>query len=155
MMPTRTRSRRVPRAVAVIALLAATLFLVLTSCPSQRDGIPGRLATAKEETQSAARSGAMSIQLWLERRSTRQLACVQLADARDEITKAFKGVATLTPDSAVDLRRQAELTSMMTSLIDDLNTAAMAVRTPAGQPDVRELRQRLLTRVDTLEREYR
>ena len=155
MTPTRTKSRRMVRAAAVIVVIVAALLFVLTSCPSQRDGIPGRLATAKEQIQSAARSGALSLQLWLDHRSTRQLTSVQLADARDEVAKAYKGVATLKADSPVDLHRQVQLTTTMTSLINDLNTANMAVGAAAGQSHLRTLQQRLLGRVDALEREYR
>ena len=64
------------RVLIGMLVLVALLALVLTSCPSNRDGMPGQLATAKEETQSAARSGALALQLWAQHRSTRDLtAC--------------------------------------------------------------------------------
>lgn len=139
----------------MVAVLAAAVMFVLTSCPSQRDGLPGQLASAKDETQAAARSAALSLQLWLDGRSTRQLTSVQLADARDEIVKAFKGVATLQADDPADAHRQAQVTAAMSAVIEDLNAANLAVRAARGDPDPRTLRRDLLDRVDALEREYR
>ena len=81
------------RVLTGMVVLVAVLALVLTSCPSNRDGMPGQLATAKEETQSAARSAALALQLWAQHRSTRDLTCVQLADARDEIGQGLPAVS--------------------------------------------------------------
>ena len=39
------------RAAAVVVVVIALPLLILTSCPANRDGMPGRLAAAKEETQ--------------------------------------------------------------------------------------------------------
>ena len=94
------------RVLIGMLVLVALLALVLTSCPSNRDGMPGQLAAAKEESQSAARSGALALQLWAQHRSTRDLTCVQLADARDEIVKAYGGIATLKAEDPADLGRQ-------------------------------------------------
>jgi hypothetical protein len=131
------------------------LTFILTSCPSQRDGMSGQLATAKEETQAAARSGALGLQLWAQRRSTRNLTSVQLADARDEVVKAYATIASLEAENRVDLGRQSMLTRTMTGLIDVLDDANAAVRAMPGQPDPRALRQSLLDVADALERDYR
>ncbi|MCW2557288.1 MAG: hypothetical protein JWP55_1252 [Mycobacterium sp.] len=140
---------------AGMLLIAAALALVLTSCPSNRDGMPGQLATAKEDTQSAARSAALALQMWAQHTSTRNLTCVQLADARDEVVKAYRGIATLKAEDPVDLGRQAMLTRAMTDVVDTLAGANAAVRAlPAGL-DPRTLGQRLVDEADALERDYR
>jgi hypothetical protein len=61
--------------------LIVGLGLLLTRCPSNRDGMPGQLAQAMEETSAAARSGALALDLWVQHRSTSQLASVQISDA--------------------------------------------------------------------------
>jgi hypothetical protein len=142
------------RVLTGLLVLVAVLALVLTSCPSNRDGMPGQLATAKEETQSAARSAALALQLWAQHRSTRDLTCVQLADARDEIVKAYGGIATLKAEDPVDLGRQAMLAHTMTDLIGALNDANAAVRALPGRPDPQALGQQLLAGADALERNY-
>ena len=142
------------RAAAVVLILGAALAFVLTSCPSNRDGMPGQLANAKDETQSAARSGAMALQLWVLHRSTRDLTAVQLADARDEVVKAYQGIAVLKAEDPADLSRQVLLTNSMTEVITALNDANAAVRALSAQPDPTALRQRLLDGADALERMY-
>jgi hypothetical protein len=149
------RRRSVLRIITGLLVLLAVLAFILTSCPSNRDGMPGQLATAKDETQSAARSAALSLQLWQEDRSTRDLTSVQMADARDEIVKAYGGIATLKAEDPVDLARQRLLTRSMTELVATLNAANAAVRALPGQSDPRSLRQRLLDGADALERDYR
>ncbi|MCU1699176.1 MAG: hypothetical protein JWR34_5239 [Mycobacterium sp.] len=146
------RSRRSLRVLAVVLVLAAALAFVLTSCPSNRDGMPGQLATAKEDTQSAARSAALALQMWVQHRSTQQLTCVQLSDARDEVVKAYQGIATLKAEDPADLGRQALLTRTMTELIRTLNDANAAVRALPGQPDLRTLGRQLVEGADALER---
>ncbi|MGV0792717.1 hypothetical protein [Mycolicibacterium sp. XJ1819] len=141
-------------AVAVILMVGA-LALVLTSCPSSRDGMPGQLATAKEETDSAARSGALALDLWLQRRSTRNLAAVALSDARDQIAQSFSGIAVLRAEDPQDVHRQSLLTETMTVLIGQLNAANAAVRAVGGQPDARQLRQSMLDTIDRLDADYR
>lgn len=143
------------RVTSAAAVLLATLFFILTSCPANRDGMPGRLASAKDEAQSAARSAALALQLWTDHRSTRQLASVQLADARDEVVKAHQGIAVLAAHDPVDVQRQALLAQTMTELINDLNAAAAALRALPGQPDPRQVRQHLLDVSAALESEYR
>jgi len=149
------RSRRALRVLTGMLGLAAALAFVLTSCPSNRDGMPGQLATAKDDTQSAARSAALALQMWTQHRSTRDLTCVQLADARDEVVKAYRGIATLKAENPTDLGRQAMLTRAMTNVIDTLNEANAAVRALPGRPDPRNLGQRLVDGADALERDYR
>jgi hypothetical protein len=149
------RSRRPLRVLAVLLALAAALAFVLTSCPSNRDGMPGQLATAKEDTQSAARSAALALQMWAQHRSTQALTTVQLSDARDEVVKAYQGIATLKAEDPADLGRQALLTRTMTELIRTLNDANAAVRSLPGQPDPRTLGRQLAEGADALERGYR
>ncbi len=96
--PVSTWTSRAPgliRAVVVVVVVAALPLLILTSCPANRDGMPGGLAAAMQETAAAVRSGALALQLWTQDRSTRQLVNVQLTDARDEVTKAYQGIAEL------------------------------------------------------------
>ncbi|KWX64266.1 hypothetical protein [Mycobacterium sp. NAZ190054] len=143
------------RVAAVLVLMAGALALVLTSCPGNRDGMPGQLATAKEETESAARSGALALDLWMQRRSTRNLTAVQLSDARDQIAQSYSGIAVLKAEDPQDLRRQSLLAETMTVLIGQLNAANAAVRAVDGQPDAHQLRQSILDVVDRLAADYR
>lgn len=143
------------RALLGLVALTAILAFVLTSCPSNRDGMPGQLAAAKEETQSAARSAALALQLWSQGRSTRQLAAVQLADARDEVVKAYQGITVLKAENSVDLDRQSLLARSMTATVDTLNHANGAVRELPGHADAATLRQQLLAGADQLEHDYR
>ena len=73
-----------------------------------------------EETTAAARSGALALDLWIQRRSTAQLTSVQLSDARDEVVKAYKGIAELKAEDPVDIERQR----MLTGVDDDDRRAA-------------------------------
>jgi cytochrome c-type biogenesis protein CcmE len=91
------------RAVLLLVLVVVGLGLLLTRCPANRDGMPGQLAQAMEETTAAARSGALALDLWMQQRSTTQLASVQISDARHEVTKAYKGIADLRAEDAIDL----------------------------------------------------
>lgn len=142
------------RTATLLVLLGAVVTFVLTSCPANRDGMPGQLATAKEETQSASRSAAAALDLWARGRSTRQLVGVQLADARDEVAKAYEGIAVLKAEDPVDVQRQAMLAEAMTSAITVLNQANAAVRgLPTGDPV--QLGRSLLENADALERDYR
>ena len=65
-----------------------------------------------EETSAAARSGALSLELWSQRRSTAQLTSVQLSDAREEVVKAYQGIADLRAEDPADIGRQAMLTAV-------------------------------------------
>ncbi len=96
------------RAAAAVVVVIVLPLLILTGCPANRDGMPGRLAAAMEETVAAARSGVLALQLWTQDRSTRQLVNVQLTDARDEVTKAYQGIAELRAEDPADVRRQAD-----------------------------------------------
>lgn len=148
-------SRRQVRLALLPLALAGVLLFVLTSCPSNRDGMPGRLASAMEETLSAARSGAMAIDLWQRGRSTGQLASVQLSDARDEVTSGYEGISVLRAEDPHDLARQTLLIRTMTTIIATLNESNAAVRMPAGGGEPAELRSALLQAAATLERDYR
>jgi hypothetical protein len=141
--------------VAGLLVIAGVIAFVLTSCPSNRDGMSGQLATAKDETQSAARTAALALDIWTQHRSTRNLVAVQMADARDEIVKSYSSIATLKADNPADLGRQGLLTHAMTDLIGTLSDANAAVRALPGQPDPQAMRQRLVDGADALDRDYR
>jgi hypothetical protein len=98
--------------LAALVALTALFGFILTSCPSNRDGMPGQLASAKAEVESACRSGILALDLWRDGRSTKQQASVQLGDARDEVVKAHKGISTLTAEDPADLGRQQLLTAL-------------------------------------------
>jgi hypothetical protein len=143
------------RAIVVIALIVVGLGLLLTRCPSNRDGMPGQLAQSMEQTTTAARTGAMALNMWIGRRSTSQLASVQLSDARDEVLKAYKGIADLSAQDPVDIRRQRMLTESMTTIIGQLNAAAATIRHITSEPTVEKARGDLMASADALESEYR
>jgi hypothetical protein len=149
------RSRRILRGLVVAVVLAAILVFSLTSCPSNRDGTSSQLSTAKEETQSTARSAALALELWGQHRSTRNLTSVQLSDARDEMVKAYQDVASLTAESYADLGRQNMLIQTMAGLIGTLNDAGAAVRGVSPASDPKALGQHLAESADTPERDYR
>ena len=117
-------------------------------------GMPGQLASAKDEVESACRSGSLALELWRDGRSTEQLASVQLADARDDVVKAYKGIATLAAEDPADFARQQFLTATMTSIITELNAADAVVRSLVDDPPD-AVQQRLVEAADALEREYR
>lgn len=148
------RSKRV-RAVVVLAVMLVGLGLLVTRCPANRDGMPGQLARAMEQTAAAARSGALALDLWLQDRSTSQLITVQLSDARDEVADAYQGIADLRADDPVDVGRQRLLTGSMNAIIGQLNAASAAVRGLPGQPAPRRARADLLASADALEAGYR
>jgi hypothetical protein len=89
----------------LIVLFIVGLGLLLTRCPSNRDGMPGQLAQSMDETTTAGRTGALALDMWIGHRSTAQLTSVQLSDARDEVLKAYKGIADLRADDPVDIGR--------------------------------------------------
>lgn len=151
----RTTARGVLKLSVLPVVLAAALLLILTSCPSNRDGMPGRLATAKEETQSAARSGALAIDVWLRGRSTDRLVRVQLSDARDEVSTSYEGVSTLRAEDPADLARQTLLLQSMTDILTTLNRSHAAIRGLPDTTDAVTLRAALLMAADRLERDYR
>lgn len=148
------RTRRV-RAVVLTALMIAALGLLLTRCPANRDGMPGQLASAMEETVSAARSGAMALDLRLKDRSTPQLASVQISDARSDVVKAYQGIAELKADDPADIVRQKLLTESMTKIIGQLNAASATLRDITASPDLGRLRAELVEAADALETGYR
>ena len=146
--------RAARRPLAALVALTALFGFILTSCPNNRDGMPGQLASAKAEVESACRSGILALDLWRDGRSTEQLVSVQLGDARDEVVKAYKGIATLTAEDPADLGRQQFLTASMTTIIARLNAATAVVQSLIDDhPDA--VHQRLVEAADALERDYR
>ena len=148
-------SPRRMRTALLAVLLIVALGLLLARCPANRDGMSGQLAQAMDETVGAARSGAYAIDLRMRDRSTPQLASVQIADARDEVVKAYKGVADLRADDPADLDRQRMLTEAMTTMIGQHNTASARVREVATAPQLSALRGQLVASADALEAGYR
>jgi hypothetical protein len=143
------------RAIVVLAVILVGVGLLLTQCPSNRDGMPGQLAQSMDETVTAARSGALALDLWLARRSTNQLTSVQLSDARDEVVKAYKGIAELKAEDPVDVGRQRMLTESMTSVISHLNAASSTLRNITREPALEKTRDDLRAAADALESGYR
>jgi hypothetical protein len=143
------------RMIVTFAVFIVGLGLLLTQCPANRDGMPGQLAQAMDETTVAARSGAMALDLWIQRRSTAQLTSVQLSDARDEVVKAYKGIAELKAEDPVDIGRQRMLTESMTAVITQLNAAAATIRHVTREPPADKARDDLLASADALESGYR
>jgi hypothetical protein len=143
------------RTLTLLAVFIVALGLLLTQCPSNRDGTPGQLAQSMDETVTAARSGALAIDLWLQRRSTNQLTSVQISDARDEVVKAYEGIAELKAEDPVDIRRQRMLTQSMTEIIGQLNAASATLRTVTSEPRLDAARAGLLASADVLESGYR
>ncbi len=117
--------------------------------------MPGQLAQAMEETTAAARSGVLALDVWMQQRSTTQLASVQISDARDEVTKAYKGIADLKAEDPIDLGRQRMLTEAMTAIIGQLNAASAALRDILGEPTVEAVRAELEKLSHELETGYR
>ena len=143
------------RAVFLLVVVVIGLALLLTRCPANRDSMPGQLAQAMEETTAAARSGVMALDLWTQQRSTTQLASVQISDARDEVTKAYKGIADLRAEDPIDLGRQRMLTDSMTAIIGQLNAASAALRGIIGEPSAPAVRAELARLSHELETGYR
>jgi cytochrome c-type biogenesis protein CcmE len=143
------------RALAPLAVIILGLGLLLTQCPANRDGMPGQLANSMDETVTAARSGALALDLWIQQRSTNQLTSVQLTDARDEVVKAYKGIADLRAEDPVDIRRQRMLTEAMTSIVGQLNAAAGTIRHITADPAPEKARDDLRASADALESGYR
>ena len=143
------------RGVVLLALVIVGTGLLLTRCPANRDGMPGQLAQAMSETKSAARSGATALDMWMRGRSTTQLTSVQLSDARDEVIKAYEGIAELRAEDPVDIGRQKMLTESMTTIIGTLNSASATVRGVGSEPPAGRARNDLLAAAAKLETGYR
>jgi methylaspartate ammonia-lyase len=143
------------RSLAPLAVIILGLGLLLTQCPANRDGMPGQLANSMDETVTAARSGALALDLWIQQRSTNQLTSVQLTDARDEVVKAYKGIADLRAEDPVDIGRQRMLTEAMTSIVGQLNAAAGTIRHITADPAPDKARDDLRASADALESGYR
>lgn len=142
--------RRVVRITVVLVAVAAFIAFALTSCPGQRDGVPGQLASAAGEAESGTRSAALALTLWEQHRSTRSLLSVQLADARDEVASAANGLSELRPRQPAELDGQRHLTTVMATVLVDLDTAVAGARELPGQPEPESLTQRLLAAADVL-----
>jgi hypothetical protein len=151
---TRERLDRL-RKVLPLALVLIVLGLLMTRCPANRDGMPGQLAQAMKETTAAARSSALTLSEWIDHRSTKQLTSVALSDSRDEVVKAYKGIAELRAADPVDIGRQRMLTEAMTSIIGQLNAASATVRNVTSVPAAHRVRDDLLKSAQTLESQYR
>jgi hypothetical protein len=148
------RRRRLRTALLLIAVLVGT-GLLLTRCPANRDGMPGQLAQAMKESTAAARSGAMALDLWLDDRSTVRLTSVGVSDARDEVVKAYEGIAKLRADDPVDVQRQRMLTASMTTIIGQLNAASAMIRGVTSAPTTERARDELIASAKALESGYR
>jgi hypothetical protein len=138
------------RTIAVLLVILVALGVLLHGCPSFRDGMAGQLARAQDESESATESGILALDLWRARKSTNQLAAVQLADARDEVTKSHKGIAELTATHDDDLRQQQALLGAMTEALAALNTAAAVVHGVDTQTSPDAARQRLTEAAEKL-----
>ena|SRR5437763_11756804 len=143
------------RPMALLGAFLVSLGLLLTQCPSNRDGMAGQLAQSKDETVTAARSAALALDLWIKQRSTNQLASVQISDARDEVVKAYKGIADLEAEDPADVHRQRMLTESMTSIIGQLNAASATVRSITQEPAPEKARDDLAAAAGALEGGYR
>jgi hypothetical protein len=143
------------RAVLLLVLLFLGLGLLLSRCPANRDGMPGQLAQSMKETTVAARSGALALELWTQGRTTAQLASVQVSDARDEVAKAYKGIADLRAQDPVDIGRQRMLTESMTAILGQLNAASEVIRGVTAQPAPEKARADLIASANNLESGYR
>lgn len=143
------------RRMLLLSVFFVGLGLLLTQCPANRDGMPGQLAQAMDETTVAARSGVLALDMWLQRRSTAQLTSVALTDARDEVVKAYKGIAELKAEDPVDIGRQRMLTESMTMIIAQLNAASATIRHVTAQPTADQSRGELQAAADALESGYR
>jgi hypothetical protein len=95
------------------------------------------------------------LDLWIQRSSTNQLTSVALGDARDEIVKAYKGIADLRAEDPVDIGRQRMLTESMTNIVAQLNAAVGTVRHVTTQPSPEKARDDLRAAADALESGYR
>lgn len=153
-MADQERSRHL-RTLLILVVVLLALGGLLTRCPANRDGMAGQLATAMAETTSAARSGALALDLWAQRRSTAQLAAVQLSDARDQIVTAYQGIAELRAESPADIERQRLLAGSMTEIIGILTAAGAQVRQVTAEPALQRARADLLAAADDLESRYR
>ena len=143
------------RTMALLAAFIVGLGLLLTQCPANRDGMPGQLAQSMDDTVTAARSAALSLDLWIKQRSTNQLVSVQISDARDEVVKAYKGIADLQAEDPMDIRRQRMLTESMTAIIGQLNAASAMIRSITKDPPPEKARDDLTAAADALEGGYR
>jgi cytochrome c-type biogenesis protein CcmE len=154
-MAQRTERLQRLRVIVLIVVFVVGLGLLLTRCPANRDGMPGQLAQSMDDATTAARSGALALDMWIQHRSTAQLTSVQLGDARDEVLKAYKGIADLRAEDPVDIGRQRMLTESMTAIIGQLNAALGTIGHVTREPSAETSRGDLLASADALESGYR
>ena len=146
---------RAARLTLGLVVLAAALAGVFTSCPTYRDGVPGRLASAEQQTESAAHSAALALHLWQQGRSPDRLAAVQISDARDDVAESYDTTAVLRTTDPVDLAGQTLLMQIMTEIISTLNRSYAAVRAGPQHESTADLRAALIAAADDLRRRYR
>ncbi|MFI2838034.1 MULTISPECIES: hypothetical protein [Mycolicibacterium] len=146
---------RVARLVLGPILLAAAVAGLFTSCPTYRDGVSGQLASAEEQTESAAHSAALALQLWHQGRSPDRLVAVQISDARDDVAESYDTTAVLRTTDPTDLARQTLLMQVMTEIISTLNRSYASVRAGAQHESTDDLRAALLAAADDLRHRYR
>jgi hypothetical protein len=138
------------RRIVVAVVVVACLGLLLRGCPSVRDGVPGQLAQAQEEGESAARTGVLALRLWRVHRSSSALAAVQLGDAGEQITKANQDIATLAPDTELDLQHQRTLMATLAEAVAALNAASALIRGVPPPDDVGAVDRGLARAVEDL-----
>jgi hypothetical protein len=80
---------------------------------------------------------------------------VQLSDARDEVLKAYKGIADLRAEDPVDIGRQRMLTESMTVIIGQLNAADATIRHVTSEPTAEKAFADLMASAEALESGYR
>jgi hypothetical protein len=141
---------RIARRIALAATLVACVGLLVLAVPSIREGVPGQLAQAQQECESATGTGVLALRLWRDHRSTSTLAAVQLGDASAQVTKANAEIATLAPDTDADLRRQRALVSTMAEAVAALNAASALIRNVPSADDAETVAQRLARTVNDL-----
>jgi hypothetical protein len=134
--------------------VGGALAILLANTPANRDGMPCELATAKHETQSAARSAALAVRQWTAGRSTDQLVAVQLSDTRQAVVRSYQQITALKANHPDDARRQQVLATTMTDIVNDLSQGAAAVHGLSGGTTLDELPARLLGRVTQLDQQY-
>lgn len=139
------------KAIAASTMSVGALTFALMCWPAHRQGMPGQLAAAQQEGQSAARSAALALRLWSADRSTRQLASVQVSDAREAVVGAYQDVAQLRANDAVGLDHQCSLLLSLNTMTDDLTMALAALNQPATRLDSALLAERLVSAAHSLD----
>lgn len=145
--PTRGGKRHV---VVVLVVMLVGVAFAAAGCPSNRNGIEGQLAQARDEAQSAARSGALALESWQRGRSTASLVSVQLSNARDDVVEAYQGAAELSVSAGANADWQRSLAGAMNHVVDLLNTAGVVVDQEPPTQTSDELHRELLAAAEAL-----